>query len=48
MAAYLLAFKRSYLEPLYTTGVGIMLLVIGCTLLLVGGVWLTRMTKIEV
>jgi tight adherence protein B len=48
MAAYLLVFKRGYLEPLYTTGVGIVLLVVGCTLLVIGSVWLTRMTKIEV
>lgn len=48
MAAYLLVFKRGYLAPLYSTGVGIVLLIIGGTLLLVGAVWLTRMTKIEV
>ncbi len=48
MAAYLLAFKREYLVPLYTTGTGIALLVIGIVLLLVGSVWLNRLTKIEV
>lgn len=48
MAGYLLAFKRTYLHPLYSTGVGIVLLVSGGTLLLFGGVWLQRMTKIEV
>jgi tight adherence protein B len=48
MAAYLLAFKRDYLLPLYTTGTGIALLVIGIVLLLVGSVWLNRLTKIEV
>jgi tight adherence protein B len=48
MAAYLLVFKRSYLTPLYSTGVGVALLVVGVVLLLVGALWLTRMTKIEV
>lgn len=48
MAAYLLAFKRDYLMPLYTTGVGIALLVVGIVLLLLGTVWLSRLTKIEV
>ena len=48
MAAYLLAFKRDYLLPLYTTGIGIALLVVGVVLLLLGSVWLSRLTKIEV
>jgi tight adherence protein B len=48
MAAYLLAFKRAYLLPLYTTGTGIALLVIGIVLLLLGSLWLSRLTKIEV
>ncbi len=48
MAAYLLAFKRDYLAPLYTTGTGIALLVVGVVLLLLGSVWLSRLTKIEV
>jgi tight adherence protein B len=48
MSAYLLAFKRTYLQPLYTTGTGIALLVGGGTLLLLGTVWLQKLTKIEV
>lgn len=48
MAAYLLAFKRSYIAPLYTTGAGIALLVGGAFLLVVGMFWLSRLTKIEV
>jgi Flp pilus assembly protein TadB len=48
MGAYLLAFKRTYLAPLYTTGTGIALLVAGCALLVLGSVWLSRLTKIEV
>ena len=48
LAGYLLAFKRDYIKPLYSTGVGVVLLVVGVVLLVVGAVWLTRMTKIEV
>jgi Flp pilus assembly protein TadB len=48
MGAYLLAFKRTYLAPLYTTGTGILLLVVGAGLLVLGSVWLSRLTKIEV
>lgn len=48
LAAYLLAFKRDYIAPLYTTPIGIVLLIAGTVLLIVGAVWLTRMTKIEV
>jgi Flp pilus assembly protein TadB len=48
MGAYLLAFKRTYLAPLYTTGTGILLLVAGGVLLVLGSVWLSRLTKIEV
>ena len=48
MASYLLVFKRGYLAPLYTTGAGIALLVVGIVLLVLGAVWLTRLTKIEV
>lgn len=48
MAGYLLVFKKGYLQPLYTTPVGIVLLVIGCVLLVVGSLWLRKLTKIEV
>lgn len=48
MAGYLLLFKKAYLVPLYTTGIGIVLLAVGGTLLILGTVWLRRLTKIEV
>jgi tight adherence protein B len=48
LGSYLLAFKRDYISPLYTTPIGIVLLIIGIVLLVVGALWLTRMTKIEV
>lgn len=48
MTAYLITFKRTYLQPLYTTGVGIAMIVAGVLLLAIGTFWLSRLTKIEV
>ena len=48
LGGYLLAFKPGYLDPLFNTGTGIALLVAGCTLLLLGSFWLSRLVKIEV
>jgi Flp pilus assembly protein TadB len=48
MAVYLLLFKKAYLRPLYTTGSGVALLVVGVALLIGGSFWLNRLTKIEV
>jgi tight adherence protein B len=48
MAVYLFVFRRTYIAPLYSSGTGIMLLVVGVVLLAVGAFWLSRLTKIEV
>jgi tight adherence protein B len=48
MAAYLLVFKRGYLNPLVNTGVGIVLFAGGGLLLGIGSFWLSRLVKIEV
>lgn len=48
MAAYLFLFKRDYLKTLYTTSAGIAMLAVGVLLLVVGSVWLHKLTKIEV
>ncbi len=48
LAGYLLLFKRGYLNPLVTNGVGIFLLIAGIVLLGVGSFWLSRIVKIEV
>lgn len=48
MALYLLFFKKGYLKPLYTTPMGIVMLVVGSVLLLLGSLWLRKLTKIEV
>jgi tight adherence protein B len=48
MAAYLMLVKRSYLRPMYTTGVGVAVLIGGAVLVVIGALWLNRLTKIEV
>jgi tight adherence protein B len=48
LSGYLFAFRRAYFAILYTTGPGIAMLVIGIGLLVTGGFWLNRLTKIEV
>jgi Flp pilus assembly protein TadB len=48
MVLYLLTFRRSYLNPLVTTGPGIGLSIAGVFLLLAGTFWLSRLVKIEV
>jgi tight adherence protein B len=48
VAAYLLVFKKGYLHPLYGSAAGIALLAAGGALLVIGTVWLNRLTKIEV
>jgi tight adherence protein B len=48
MAVYLLLFKKGYLTPMYTTSVGIVIFIIGGVLLVIGSLWLSRLTKIEV
>ena len=48
LAGYLLLTRPSYLKPLYTTGVGISLIIGGVILLGVGSFWISRLVKIEV
>lgn len=48
MALYLLTFRKGYLEPMYTSGMGIVILAVGSLMLIVGSFWLNRLTKIEV
>ena len=48
MAAYLLTFKRGYLNPLVNTAPGIAMLILGSCLLTVGIVWVNQLVKIEV
>ncbi len=48
MAAYMLIVRPSYMRPLYTQPVGIVMLVAGVLLVLVGGFWMSRIVKVEV
>lgn len=48
VAAALALFRPGYLTPLWTTGPGIALLVIGSTLLIAGSFWLRRIVEIKV
>lgn len=48
LGGYLAAFKPNYLRPLYSTGQGVLLLIVGSILLLLGSFWLSRLVKIEV
>jgi tight adherence protein B len=48
LTGYLLLTRPSYLKPLYTTGVGISLVISGIVLLGVGSFWISRLVKIEV
>jgi tight adherence protein B len=45
---YLLAFRRAYIAPLYTTGVGIILILIALILLSLGSFMMSRIVKVEV
>lgn len=48
LALYLFATQRSYLEPLYTTGLGVGFLVTGLVLMVVGSFAMSRLVKVEV
>ncbi len=45
---YLLLVQPEYLEPLYTTRLGVAMLVLSGVLLVVGALWMRRVVKVEV
>jgi tight adherence protein B len=47
-AIYLVLVRPQYLEVLYTTSIGIVLLVLACILMSVGIAWLRRVVRVEV
>jgi len=47
LGAFMFLFKREYLRPLYTTGLGLMMLAVGVLLMGAGVFWLSRMIKLE-
>lgn len=48
MLIFLLVFKPGYIEPLYTTGPGYVLIAMGVGALSTGSFWVSRLVKIEV
>lgn len=48
LAAYLFAFRRSYLEPLFESSVGKMMLGVAAAGILLGSIWMRRLVKVDV
>lgn len=48
VAGYLFAFRRSYLEPLYTTPMGRMMIAVALGGLVLGSLWMRRIVRVEV
>jgi tight adherence protein B len=47
-ALYLVLVRPSYIKPLYTDSIGIFLLVVLVVEIIVGGIWLSKVVKVEV
>jgi Flp pilus assembly protein TadB len=48
MGAYMFLAKRDYIRPLYTTPVGLVMLIGGGVLVVVGTIWMRNVVKLEV
>jgi len=48
MGAYMFLAKRDYIRPLYTTPVGLVMLIGGAVLVVVGTIWMRNVVKLEV
>jgi tight adherence protein B len=48
ITGFMLIFRPAYLRPLYTHPIGIAMSLIGILLVAVGGLWLSRLVKVEV
>jgi Flp pilus assembly protein TadB/uncharacterized protein YegL len=48
LGLFMFAFRGDYLRPLYTTGLGLLMLSAGVVLMTVGAFWMTRLIKLEV
>jgi tight adherence protein B len=48
VGAFLFLFRGSYLEPLYTTSTGRVMLIVGIAGLVFGSIWMRRMVRVEV
>jgi tight adherence protein B len=48
VALYLVAFRREYIHPLYTTGIGVLLIAAALAFLSIGTLVMSRIVKVEV
>lgn len=48
LALYMLTLRPEYIRPLYTTGLGIVMIIAAGLLLSIGSFWMSRMVKVEV
>lgn len=48
LALYMLTLRPEYIRPLYTTGMGIVMIIVAGLLLSIGSFWMSRMVKVEV
>jgi tight adherence protein B len=48
MGTFMFSFRGEYMRPLYTTPVGLAMLLVGILLVLVGTFWMSRVIKVEV
>lgn len=48
LVAFMLVFRPDYIRPLYTTALGILMIVVAGLLLSIGSFWMSRMVKVEV
>lgn len=48
LAAFMFAFRREYLKPLYTTPIGLTMLVTSVLMMAAGTFWLSRVVRVEV
>jgi tight adherence protein B len=47
-ALYLIIARPDYISPLFNTPLGLMLLIVGVVTLIIGGVWMAKVIKVEV
>ncbi len=48
LAGFMFTFRREYLKPLYTTPIGLAMLMLSVLLMATGTFWLSRLVKVEV
>jgi tight adherence protein B len=48
IAGFFFLFRRAYFEPLYSTGLGQLMLVSGAVGMVLGSLWMRRLVRVEV